>query len=265
MHFGMQPLVEYSSLEQSLSLCAELGLDFIELNMNLPEYQLDQIDVTNVKQLFQYYGKYPTIHLDDNLNVCDFNSAVSNAYFDTVLKTITLAKDLNAPIINMHMADGVYFTLPDKKVYLFEKHKQKYHDRLQQFRDACAMEIGDSKILICIENCGIYHVFQQESIDFLLGSSCFALTYDIGHDFCIGNGNQTFIMNRAERLKHLHLHDAEEMRNHLPLGTGAIDIVEKIALAKKINCRCVLETKTADALRQSVKYLRNISKTVEVP
>lgn len=87
IHFGMPTLIECPSLEQTLSLCCELGLDFVELNMNLPEYQLDRMDGADVKRIFQRYCKYPTIHLDENLNVCDFNSAVADAYLDTVLKT----------------------------------------------------------------------------------------------------------------------------------------------------------------------------------
>lgn len=265
IHFGMPTLIECPSLEQTLSLCCELGFDFVELNMNLPEYQLDRIDGADVKRIFQQYGKYPTIHLDENLNVCDFNSTVADAYLDTVLQTIALAKDLNAPIINMHMSDGVYFTLPDRKVYLFEQYKQQYLDRLRLFGDACAAEIGSSNIRICLENCGIYHDFQQEGIDLLLANPCFALTYDVGHDFCVGNGNQAFIISRADRLEHMHLHDAAGTRNHLTLGTGEIDFTEKVALAAEHNCRCVLETKTADALRQSAEYLRSITKTVEIP
>ncbi|MDR0999896.1 MAG: sugar phosphate isomerase/epimerase [Clostridiales bacterium] len=260
IHYGMPTLIECPSLEQSLSLCSELELEFVELNMNLPEYQLDRIDVPDTKRMFKQYGKYPTIHLDENLNVCDFNTAVADAYFNTALQTISVAKELNAPIINMHMSNGVYFTLPDRKVYLFEQYKQQYLDRLRQFRDTCAVEIGDENIRICVENCGIYHAFQQEGIDLLLENTCFALTYDAGHDFCAGNGNQAFIVNRAARLKHMHLHDATGTRNHLTLGTGEIDIAEKIALAEKYNCRCVLETKTTDALRRSVEYLRSIAK-----
>lgn len=102
IHFGMPTLIEYPSLAQSLSLCSELGLDFVELNMNLPEYQLDHIDVGEAKSLFRHYGKYPTIHLDENLNVCDFNNTVAEAYSNTVLRTISLAKEIGAPIINMH-------------------------------------------------------------------------------------------------------------------------------------------------------------------
>jgi superfamily II DNA or RNA helicase/sugar phosphate isomerase/epimerase len=257
----MPTLIECLSLEQSLSLCSELELDFVEMNMNLPEFQLDRIDVDNAKRLFQHYGKYPTIHLDENLNVCDFNTAVADAYLNTVLSTISLAKELYAPIINMHMSEGVHFTLPDRKVYLFEQYKTQFFDRLRQFRDVCTAKIADDSILICVENCGKYHDFQQAGIDVLLESPSFALTYDVGHDFCVGNGNKKFFISRADSLKHMHLHDATGTRNHLPLGTGDINIAEMAALAAKHNCRCVLETKTADALRQSAEYLRRVTNT----
>ncbi|WP_259473503.1 hypothetical protein [Clostridium estertheticum] len=34
--FGMPTLIETNSIESCVKLCKELGLDFIELNMNLP-------------------------------------------------------------------------------------------------------------------------------------------------------------------------------------------------------------------------------------
>ena len=265
VHFGIPTLIECPSLESSLKFCSELGLDFVELNMNLPEYQIDQINAADAKRLFSQYGKYPTIHLDENLNVCDFNTAVADAYLNTVVQTISFAKELGVPIINMHMTEGVYFTLPGRKTYLFEQYKTQYLDRLIQFRDACTTAIGNHDILICIENCGEYHNFQREGIGVLLESPCFALTYDIGHDFCVNNANEAFIMSHADGLRHMHLHDATETRNHLTLGTGVIDIADKLALARKYNCRCVLETKTAESLRQSVDYLKTIIKPAEVP
>ena len=121
MQFGMPTLIENKDLEESAKLCHELGFHFIELNMNLPQYQLENLVNT---QEFQYiaekYEIYYTIHLDENLNVCDFNRAVANAYLDTIKRTIEVAKQLHIPVLNMHMNHGVYFTLPTKKVYLFQ-------------------------------------------------------------------------------------------------------------------------------------------------
>ena len=45
MFFFFFSLIEKSDVKDCVKLCESLGLDFIELNMNLPEYQPDRIDV----------------------------------------------------------------------------------------------------------------------------------------------------------------------------------------------------------------------------
>ena len=94
INYGMPTLIETSTLEECAKLCAELGLDFIELNMNLPQYQLDKINLNSLKSIADKYGIFYTIHLDENLNVCDFNSYVAEAYKKTVIDTIEIAKQL---------------------------------------------------------------------------------------------------------------------------------------------------------------------------
>lgn len=84
MVFGMPTLIETNSLEECAALCKELQLDFIELNMNLPQYQLDQIDVTKFTEIADKYGIFYTIHLDENLNISDFNPYIAGGYRRTV-------------------------------------------------------------------------------------------------------------------------------------------------------------------------------------
>lgn len=40
MQFGMPTLIENRNLEENAELCSELGLDFLELNMNMPIWYL---------------------------------------------------------------------------------------------------------------------------------------------------------------------------------------------------------------------------------
>lgn len=84
----------------------------------------------------------------------------------------------------------------------------------------------------------------KEGVNTLLQSNIFALTFDIGHDYCIGNKDIIFINENISKLKHMHIHDAIGGKNHLPLGKGEIDVNGKLNLAKEYSCRCVLETKT---------------------
>ncbi|MBE6815648.1 MAG: sugar phosphate isomerase/epimerase [Ruminococcaceae bacterium] len=258
-NYGMPTLIETSTLEDCAKLCAELGLNFIELNMNLPQYQLPKIDVEYFKSIADKYGIYYTIHLDENLNVCDFNSYVADAYIKTVADTIKIAKQLDIKVLNMHMAKGVYFTLPDRKVHLFSEYKEQYLKSIIDFRDMCENAIGDADLKICIENCDGYEDFQKEAIELLLESNVFALTFDVGHNHGIGGTDEEFIVKHKERLTHIHLHDAKARKNHLALGTGEMDIEKYSSLAKEQNCRVVLETKTIDGLKQSVEWLKGFN------
>lgn len=46
IQFGMPTLIENKTLEANAGLCSSLGLNFIELNMNFPEYQVDWLEKT---------------------------------------------------------------------------------------------------------------------------------------------------------------------------------------------------------------------------
>lgn len=257
MDFGMPTLVENKDLEENIALCLELGLQFIELNMNLPLFQTKQLEETErLRRLVAENGIYFTIHLDENLNVCDFNTLVADAYTKTVERVLMAAKEIGVPLLNMHMHQGVYFTLPDRRVYLFDAYRREYMENFARFRKLCEDAAKDSGIKVCIENTDGFMDFEKEAIDYLLQSEMFALTWDIGHSHGCGNVDEAFLLERKDRLCHFHIHDGKGSKNHLTLGTGEIDLAGRIGLARACGCRCVVETKTVEALRQSVAWLR---------
>lgn len=43
---------------------------------------------------------------------------------------------------------------------------------------------------------------------------------------------------------------------NLPDQKGKIDLKQKIGIAKECRCRCILDTKTVDALRKSVMWFK---------
>ena len=257
MKLGMPALLEHDTLEQSAALCRELGLDFIELNLNLPQYQPGRVDAARIRRVGEAYGVGYSLHLDENLSLFEFNPMVAKAWQETLLSNIALAKEIGAKVLNMHFNRGVVFTLPSKKVYVFEKYLAEYLDCLRQVRDLCEREIGDSGIRICIENTSGWLPWQIEALDVLLESPVFGLTLDVGHDHCTGVGDLDVILERAGKLRHMHLHDAiRPNRDHQALGTGELDIAARLALAEKQDCTVVVEVKTAAALTESIRWLR---------
>ena len=270
MQFGMPTLIENKTLEDNISLCKRLGLNFIELSMNFPEYQLEQLEHTEkFIQIAEQNEIYYTIHLDENLNIADFNTLVSDAYLETVRRTISVAKkllclrnkygDSSQPLtLNMHMNHGIYITLPDRKVQMYERDFETYMNSYIRFREKCIQWIGGSDIKIAIENTDGFREYEKKAVEYLLEDSSFVLTWDIGHSKATGEKDVPFIMEHSEKLAHFHIHDGSENppKNHLALGDGEINILERLNLAESQNARCVLETKTVTALEKSVDYLR---------
>ncbi|MBQ7904396.1 MAG: sugar phosphate isomerase/epimerase [Spirochaetaceae bacterium] len=273
MHFGMPTLIELNSLKENIELCKKLKLNFIELNMNIPLFSVLGIEDENnfelkkiIEELNFYqkeFGIYFTIHLDENFNFADSNIYIKNAYLKTLKAVIKNSKKINCPIINMHLNKGIYFTLPTEKVFLFEKYKEEFNNSLEEFIKFCNCENSDSNIFISIENTDGWTDFEKKSIKKILMNKNFSLTFDIGHSQAIGNIDQDFILKNKSKLKHFHIHDGtlpnaatkQFGKNHLQLGTGNINLKEKIYLAKETNSRCVIETKTVESLVESVKWI----------
>ena len=84
MDYGMPTLIELENLEENCALCHELGLDFVEINMNFPEFQSEFFAVEKYASLKEKYGIYFTIHLPENLDVAEVNENVRRAWFETV-------------------------------------------------------------------------------------------------------------------------------------------------------------------------------------
>ena len=256
MRLGMPSLMETETLEEAAALCRKLGLDFVELNMNLPRYQIQTMDVSAMRETAKKYGISYTVHLDENLNVADFNPLVAAAYRETVRQTVELAKKLEIPVLNMHMPLGVYFTLPQGKVFLFERYRQRFLEEMGSFREECEKAAGCSGIRICVENWVGYTPWQIEALDILLESPVFGLTFDVGHNRCKGGIDEPVILQRGDRLHHMHLHDVSGGKDHLALGTGELDVAQYLDLARDWDCSVVLETKTVAGLTESVRWLR---------
>lgn len=222
MLYGMPTLIELDTIDENLALCQKLGLDFIELNMNLPQFQAGELrrDIEKYRRITAQTGVFFTLHLDENLNFAEFNPLVREAYCQTAVEAIGIAKELQIPVVNLHMPAGVHFTLPEKKVYLFDAYRDDFMEAVRRFRDLCEGEVGGADVKICVENTDGYRAFQREAVEALLGSSCFALTWDIGHSHAAGERDEAFLLAHRDRMAHFHIHDARGKSNHLAFGTG---------------------------------------------
>lgn len=117
MYIGMPTLVELDNLEDNINLCCELGLKFVEINMNLPEYQIDRLEPHKLITLQKENNIFFTFHLPEDLEIAHFNTKIREAHWQTVFDAIDLMKKIDSTILNMHMSKGIYFTLRQKRYF----------------------------------------------------------------------------------------------------------------------------------------------------
>lgn len=255
MDFGMPYLLEMHSIDECCALAHELGLQFVELNANFPDCQLDRLDPVALHQLKIKYGLYFTLHLEEECDPFAFNAAVRSAWLKSARHGLSIATALQMPIVNMHLSRGVYITLPDRKVFLYDKYEAEFYAALREFRAMCAESLSGTSTRIAIENTNGWKAHEQRAVEYLLESPVFGLTLDIGHSHGVEDADEPFFRQHDDRLIHMHGHDGAGKKNHLALGDGEIDLRGRFAWAKRREARVVLETKTIAALRTSVARL----------
>ena len=80
LKFGMPTLIEIPEPEQCAALCRKLELSFVEMNMNLPQYQVQTMGVSRLKGIAKEYGiGYGAInHPVDRDPVCGYNGIIGD-------------------------------------------------------------------------------------------------------------------------------------------------------------------------------------------
>lgn len=257
MKFGMPTLVECADIFECCDVAAKHGLDFVEVNMSFPQYQTSALSPGTMLELAKRHGLFYTIHADEMLNPFDFNPAVSECYFKVMADTISFAKAICARVINMHLLQGVYVTLPDRRVLLIDVYREQYLEKVAQFIRMCEEKIGDAPLKIAIENVdtNIFTESQLEALKLFMASDVFCLTLDTGHEMCLDFKDKHVFDKYPDKLCHLHLHDSNGRSCHLPLGSGSVDVNGKLAQLR--NGETVLiEVKTIAGLSESVDHLK---------
>ena len=253
---GIPSLLELPDPADCAALCRELGFQFVELNMDLPQYLPGEADLPALEGAAAKYDIFYTLHLPEGLDVCALDPNVAAGHRRTAEEALDLARELEAPVLNLHLPRGIHFTLPEGKVFLYERHRDRCLAALEDFRSLCEEKLAGTGARVCIENTTGFLPFQREWLELLLASPVFGLTLDVGHDRRAEGEDRPVYAARRSRLRHIHLHDVREGKDHLPLGTGEVNAPAALALAEERNCRVVVETKTAASLRQSAKWLR---------
>lgn len=253
MKIGMPQLFEYDTIEENLVLAKELGLDFIELNLNF-SYCREEMEKGTVLDLLKKYNLEATLHFYDEADFASYEEVVE-AYMKLLEKYATLGKGY-IKLINIHNNSGPVVTISGVKNYIYDKEYDNYIKRLINNLKKAEKICCDNGIKMVIENTNIPSYMKKTYFD--LADNGFKFNYDIGHD---NNAlDMLYQINKEKALvfDEFHIHDGNGKTCHLALGEGDINIKEFKDMAIQNNAYVVLEVKEKKDLIKSVSIFNEL-------
>ena len=247
----MPILVEFHSLSENIDLCKKLNLDFIELNLDIPYCFIDKLDTNSLK------NNNFTIHLSEKFDVGELNNSLRNFYLNEIEKIISFGTKYNIFKYNLHLDPGIHFSLPDKKIFIYEEYIDDY---LRVYEDSCNIlsKIANKyNATILFENVKV-ESYTLKVIDLIAKYDNLFFTLDLGHNIRYGNLAKEKFMQYSDKIKHIHLHDFNGSKDHQELFTGLLNVKEELNFCKQHNLDVLIEVKRKEELINSVNKLRNL-------
>lgn len=247
----MPILVEFHSLSENIDLCKKLDLDFIELNLDIPYCFIDRLDTNSLK------NNNFTIHLSEKFDVGELNNSLRNFYLNEIEKIISFGIKYNIFKYNLHLDPGIHFSLPDKKIFIYEEYIDDY---LRAYEDSCNIlsKIANKyNATILFENVKV-ESYTLKVIDIIAKYNNLFFTLDLGHNIRYGNLAKEKFMEYSNKIKHIHLHDFNGSKDHQELFTGLLNVKEELNFCKQHNLDVLIEVKRKEELINSVNKLRNL-------
>ena len=247
----MPILVEFHSLSENIDLCKKLNLDFIELNLDIPYCFIDRLDTNSLK------NNNFTIHLSEKFDVGELNNSLRNFYLNEIEKIISFGIKYNIFKYNLHLDPGIHFSLPDKKIFIYEEYIDDY---LRAYEDSCnilSKLANKYNATILFKNVKV-ESYTLKVIDIIAKYDNLFFTLDLGHNIRYGNLAKEKFMEYSNKIKHIHLHDFNGSKDHQELFTGLLNVKEELNFCKQHNLDVLIEVKRKEELINSVNKLRNL-------
>ena len=256
MMLGMPALVEYSTLNQLIELCMKLKLSFIELNMNLPYNFIQNLSPNELKKITKETNIKFTMHMPDEADIGSFYESVRAGYVQLFSDTIDWAKEAGVKLLNLHIMEGAKMTLPDRKVYIYDKYSEEFTENFIKSIKTLSSKAQKNNIVLSIENSSNFGKrYIQDVLDEALTYPKIKLTWDTGHDAVSNFKDRIYLLENREHIAHMHLHDAKGSHDHQVLFEGELNIKKLLNFAQTMNIMALIEVKTEEALIKSIDNL----------
>ena len=246
MNFPVKPLL------QEIEEIGELGFDYLELTMDLPEAAPQKV-LAQKKSILNLLNRYKmgiTGHLPTFVWTSDLYDSLRKASLQENLEALEAAAELGIEKVVLHPG---YITGMGK--FVIDKAKRYGLESIE----AILKKANSLDMTLCIENMFPQANFLTQPHEFQEVFEIFPeirLALDIGHANLGGDRNRAieFIQRYGYRIGHIHANDNfGKEDNHLPIGAGIIDFDRIIKALKQTSYD---ETMTIEVFSKDRDYLR---------
>lgn len=246
MNFPVKPLL------QEIEEIGELGFDYVELTMDLPEAAPQKV-LAQKKSILNLLNRYKmgiTGHLPTFVWTSDLYDSLRKASLQENLEALEAAAELGIEKVVLHPG---YITGMGK--FVIDKAKRYGLESIE----AILKKANSLGMTLCIENMFPQAHFLTQPHEFQEVFEIFPeirLALDIGHANLGGDRNRAieFIQRYGYRIGHIHANDNfGKEDNHLPIGAGIIDFDRIIKALKQTSYD---ETMTIEVFSKDRDYLR---------
>jgi sugar phosphate isomerase/epimerase len=228
------------TLEETVAAISRAGFVGMELMCDVPHawpYDLLKEDVSSIKKMMRVH----------NLSIANLNAfmmcAVQDFHHpswiepdesfrkirvDYTLRCIELAADLGVETISTEPGGPLDGMKRDFAMEVF-----------MEGLDKAVRHADENGVTILIEpEPGLLIETSEDFINFVdkFGAHRVGLNFDVGHFYCVGEDPATKVIELKDHIRHFHLEDIPESREHrhIQLGEGGVDIHHVLSTIDRI-------------------------------
>ncbi len=98
--------------------------------MARPEFLPKFLQKQKIIELASIHGIEFTLHLPEEMDLETFHDPIRDARVEYLNNTIQWACDSGIKLATMHLPNGIYYTLPEGKEWLYQKYQAEYLKRM---------------------------------------------------------------------------------------------------------------------------------------
>jgi sugar phosphate isomerase/epimerase len=241
------------SIESFLNFLSNAGIDYVEIGKDwIPTRR----ELGGTKDLLEIYQLEATLHISNHYNLAELDKKKWKRNILGVLGDLSVCYEIGAKSAVLHCG---WVSQPKDLAKGYERFGEAY-EIISNFAKDLDVKIGLENQ--CSEGLKHYIFEDHESIDklseFIEPEDMF-FVLDVGHSGRRGTPLDEIVSRMGDRLIEIHLHDYNELGvDHLPLGTGRLDVKKVLKVMEEKTPLVTLENKSVKWIRDSISYLRKL-------